>query len=190
MNLADLQKEAHAISKAKGWWDTERSFGDLIAGVHSKLSEALEAYRANGLDSWLERQYPHSRDTRPLTHLDVPEEEDKPAGVASELADVVIRVADMAEHYSVDVDPKSKSHVHELPSLTWEQALSFGDWITEAHSLVSEAFHNRYEAVYVWAGRLTEVICFVHRMATHYDIDLHTAIAAKMEYIRTMRDAS
>ena len=47
MNLRDLQKEAHAIAKEKGCWDQERSFGERIALVHSKLSKALEAYRRN-----------------------------------------------------------------------------------------------------------------------------------------------
>ena len=31
MNLTDLQQEAHAIAKEHGWWDEERTFGDLIA---------------------------------------------------------------------------------------------------------------------------------------------------------------
>ena len=29
MNLAKLQKEAHAIARDHGWWDTERTFGGL-----------------------------------------------------------------------------------------------------------------------------------------------------------------
>ena len=45
MDLKALQREAHAIAREKGWWDEPRTFGDLIALVHSGLSEALEAYR-------------------------------------------------------------------------------------------------------------------------------------------------
>ena len=41
MDLKALQREAHAIAKDHGWWDEERTFGDLIALVHSELSEAL-----------------------------------------------------------------------------------------------------------------------------------------------------
>ena len=37
MDLRTLQKETHAIAKDHGWWDEERSFGDLIALVHSEL---------------------------------------------------------------------------------------------------------------------------------------------------------
>ena len=48
MDLKALQKEAHAIAREKGWWDEPRTFGDLIALVHSELSEALEVYRVCG----------------------------------------------------------------------------------------------------------------------------------------------
>ena len=88
MTINDLQKEAHAIAKEKGWHDTPRSVGDLIALCHSELSEALEAYRDTGI--------------RPLpidTTL-----QDKPEGFAVELADCIIRIADMAEMFNIDLE--------------------------------------------------------------------------------------
>ncbi len=35
----------YKTAKEKGWWDFERSDGELIALMHSELSEALEALR-------------------------------------------------------------------------------------------------------------------------------------------------
>ena len=45
MNLATLQKEAHAIAVAEGWHKTERPSGDLVSDVHESVGRALEAYR-------------------------------------------------------------------------------------------------------------------------------------------------
>lgn len=38
-------RSANAIAKSKGWWDTERNDGEIIALMHSELSEALEGIR-------------------------------------------------------------------------------------------------------------------------------------------------
>ncbi|MCK9432815.1 MAG: hypothetical protein M0R00_07655, partial [Candidatus Omnitrophica bacterium] len=43
--IDDLIKECHCIAKSKGWWEDERNDGELIALMHSELSEALEALR-------------------------------------------------------------------------------------------------------------------------------------------------
>ena len=161
MNIRDLQREAHAIAKDHGWWDTERTFGDLIALVHSELSEALEAYREKHIwADWRQLQtYPNGR----------------PRGVASELADVVIRVADMAEHYDwaleVDDDPCSVPFAN-----------SFGSWVAELHYRVATAYAT-YPANTSWC--LSRVVALVQEMAAHYGIDLDAAIEAKMEYNRT-----
>lgn len=35
----------HVTAKSKGWWDKERNDGEIIALMHSELSETLEALR-------------------------------------------------------------------------------------------------------------------------------------------------
>ncbi|TAN59148.1 hypothetical protein EPN16_07840 [bacterium] len=38
-------KDSHRIAREKGWWAGRRNDGELIALMHSELSEALEAMR-------------------------------------------------------------------------------------------------------------------------------------------------
>ena len=171
MNLTELQKEAHAIAKEKGWWDTERTFGDLIALVHSELSEALEAYRLHELETW-----PSQVGEIPL-------------GVPYELADVVIRVADMAEFYGVE---NLQEWIDSLRESDLSGITTFGEWITCCHLLASKAMEQLHEdandpehGIKMAFGRLGSLVILIQRMAAHYGIDLDAAIEAKMEYNRT-----
>ena len=181
MDLKALQREAHAIAKEHGWWDEPRSFGDLIALVHSELSEALEAYREYGhtTNAWMEL-------------VDEDSDDRIPVGVGHELADVVIRVADMAEWLKVDLAQarEEDEDLGEAKQAYLEHRLSgnldsFGEWIAAIHEDVVDAgYHQRNRGDNLDA-HLVSVIWMVQEMADHYGIDLDAAIEAKMEYNRT-----
>ena len=185
MDLKALQREAHAIAKDHGWWDEERSFDDLIALVHSELSEALEAYRETGSA------------TAGIYEVDEDGEITKPGGVPYEFADVVIRVADMAEWYGMDLT----AAVHEAEERydfdsSFPAHFGFGSWISMVHMHLSRAFEVYANGDYIdWPSSTSKdgeqrlqigaAVRWVQAMAAHYGIDLDAAIEAKMEYNRT-----
>ena len=88
LDLADLIRDAGVAAHARGWHDRDHptTFPEQIALVHSELSEALEEFRAN-------REPADAR-------VDAT---GKPLGIPSELADVVIRVAEMSHRYGIDL---------------------------------------------------------------------------------------
>ena len=43
--IENMISTCYAIAKEKGWWDRKRNDAELIALMHSELSEALEALR-------------------------------------------------------------------------------------------------------------------------------------------------
>ena len=83
-SLGSLANQAHAIAKNRGWWDAPRNEGELIALMHSELSELLEAYRKSP-----------SKPSEHCAEITAAEEE---------AADVIIRLLDFACAAGMDLD--------------------------------------------------------------------------------------
>lgn len=84
MTLNDIVRFAHDNAVSKGFYDKPQSIGERLALIHSEISEALEAYRDDDMGLRIT-------------------ESGKPEGFVSELADVVIRVADLAGWIKADL---------------------------------------------------------------------------------------
>lgn len=103
MTLTELVKESHERSRRKGWYDGEaatRSVPEMLALIHSEISEALEAYREGSMEVYQQL----TRDGQL-----------KPDGFPIELADAVIRIADLCGYLGMDLEAavRAKSDFNE-----------------------------------------------------------------------------
>jgi len=115
--INELATDIHLNNKAKGFYDKEKNLGEMLCLVHSEVSEALECDRKSKYSSGL---LSRERDTlegeERITLYEVLEyrlEDEKFFDVfertvkdsfEDELADIIIRVMDLAHYKGIDLE--------------------------------------------------------------------------------------
>lgn len=119
MTISEIVTRAHDNAVKHGFWNPAPEFGTAIALIHSELSEALEEARAGRPDLYFpcnagglcvddrageglicgSRVYNPKNPDGPCSARSK-----KPEGVAVELADAVIRIADLCGHMGIDLE--------------------------------------------------------------------------------------
>lgn len=91
--FAGMQEQAYEISKSRGWYQSEaENIAGKIALIHAELSEALEEYRDDNMELYFDEDHPNEAGLA------------KPEGFGIELADTVIRIMDLSQYLSIDLE--------------------------------------------------------------------------------------
>jgi NTP pyrophosphatase (non-canonical NTP hydrolase) len=87
--VSELISDSYNTAVEKGWWEagTEREVGTALMLMVTELAEAMEEHR-------------HGRALDEIWYA----ESGKPEGVPVELADVIIRICDLAGHHKIPLN--------------------------------------------------------------------------------------
>jgi hypothetical protein len=90
LDIVELMDEVYNTAFDIGWHDEDRPFAEIIALGHSEFSESLEDHRnGRGFDEF---------------YYEVDERgNNKPCGIPSEYADIIIRILDDCKERGIDI---------------------------------------------------------------------------------------
>lgn len=184
MKMNKFAQAVHENAVKHGWWDEERTFGEIIALCHSELSEALEELRTN-------RPMMYFVETNGFVVTDMSERKDeKPEGIAVELADCIIRVLDYFGKEELDVDAlmqeAMKDVMCDVPGRIYAATLS--DCISRWHLLLSLAYACWCKAsgTHASALRMARCVCEILAWGKVTDgVDFEMILDIKHEYNKT-----
>ncbi|RXZ84447.1 hypothetical protein EBB07_00020 [Paenibacillaceae bacterium] len=195
-NIAALVTAAHQNAVNKGWWNEDRTYGELIAFVHSEGNKALEDYRNMNktgralIETWYE--YPENM----ICYEGIDEEREfngvlgKPCGIPSELADVCIRIFDIAGRYGwgemlEEYVSQFKLHLEEDWFEIDLKEASFPEKLMRIHQELTLSYIENKVDDGSPVGHLADALYTTYLISKDCGIDLDQAIAEKMAYNAT-----
>ena len=106
--INELSKQIHENNKAKGFYESEKNIGEMLALIHSEVSEALECDRK---DKYFKKlQLPlRNHEELPDLNFQIQFANDVKDTFEDELADIMIRVMDLAAYKGINLEEHIKA---------------------------------------------------------------------------------
>lgn len=184
--LAGLAKQIHENAKAKGFWGENPNMGEKLMLIISEAGEALEAHRK---DKWADvsglalvmkgqEHLPMHMREYDSVYFEQAFQSCIKDSVEDEVADVFIRLLDLAEYWQNNLEKCGRQILEIIQSdveLSADMISSnFGQGLYDlCRRLCEWRFHG---------GHLYEAIVFVIAFADYHKIDLRFHVEAKMRY--------
>jgi NTP pyrophosphatase (non-canonical NTP hydrolase) len=118
MTISELSKQIHENARNKGFWDKERNLGEMLMLIVSEVSEAMEADRKN---HFFEGDIEMVNKSESKSHFEVVFTNYLKGTFEDELADVCIRIFDLAYSKGINLEAhiqakmrynESRPHMH------------------------------------------------------------------------------
>ena len=182
MTIDELIKKAHAQAKSMGWWDEPRNTGELLMLIVSECGEALEAHRSGRMGDLqqFDARYPErncqlSEEASMSLFRNAFEDYIKDS-FSDELADIVIRIADLAGAHVLSLPVPDK--VEQLAGVFSHK--NVGNALLGVVRSVSSV--GNFDNTASDEERLAAAIIGVFSIAADHNIDLWRHIELKLAY--------
>ena len=176
-DLPEMFAEIRAVNIEKGWQPHDLTAGEVLALLHSEVSEALDAYRMWDLEDATAGSA-YNSDGYPGA---------KPEGVGSELADVLIRWIDNLDMFGLTPA--------DIPKHGGRFGYSdrFANVMNVLHDMISRfsIAHDSYlscplpREVEKYQRYYIRIFYYLEQAAEHFKIDLMAEYQRKLEFNRT-----
>lgn len=165
--LTNMAQQIFAANKEKGFWDYEkvsdRNMGELVALIHSELSEAQESFPVRVRDDKLTE--------RSAVHV--------------EIADAIIRTLDLIGAYGIGIYPEDFWLEH-VASYHSDAMASLFDDVSLAHMFASRVLEaHRKGSEMDWSEATTQLLGYLLAICWKHEIDIMPIVEEKLAYNKT-----